>query len=107
MTTPLEVELPHQLGREEARSRIAGNTHRLKDAIPGGMAEVHEHWDGDRLVLNVGAMGQAIEARIDVEEDKVICRIDLPGMLGMFRGAIEQAMKRHGQDLLLEDRSLD
>ncbi len=103
----MEVELPHQLGRAEARSRIAGNTHRLKDAIPGGMAEVHEAWDGDQLDLTVGAMGQEVKARIIVEETVVKCRIDLPGMLGMFKGAIENAMKTHGRDLLLEDRSLD
>ncbi|MCJ7421406.1 polyhydroxyalkanoic acid system family protein [Sphingomicrobium astaxanthinifaciens] len=107
MTTPLEVELPHRLGKAEARARIAGNTHRLADAIPGAMAEVHEAWDGDWLTLTVGAMGQEVRALIEVEEALVKCRIDLPGVLGMFRAAIERAMKTHGEDLLLEDRSLD
>ncbi|MCJ8190921.1 polyhydroxyalkanoic acid system family protein [Sphingomicrobium aestuariivivum] len=107
MSTPLEVDLPHSLGKAEAHARIAGNTHRLKDAIPGGMAEVHEAWEGDTLNLTVGAMGQEVKAVIIVEDANVHCTIDLPGMLGMFKGAIESAMKTHGQDLLLEDRSLD
>ena len=40
MDRPIEVDLPHKLGREEARRRIAGNVHKLSDHIPGGAADV-------------------------------------------------------------------
>ena len=40
MERPVEVELPHKLGREEARRRIANNVHKLHDHIPGGAAQV-------------------------------------------------------------------
>ena len=105
MERPVEVELPHKLGREEARRRIAGNVHRLEDHIPGGAAQVSSNWVGDQLNLDITAMGQKVAALIDVEETKVRCRVMLPGMLAFFAAPIEAALNIKGRDLLLEDKS--
>ncbi|MCF2515946.1 polyhydroxyalkanoic acid system family protein [Sphingomonas sp. G124] len=104
MERPIDVDLPHKLGREEARRRIATNMHKLEGHIPGGASHVDSHWSGDRLTLNVRAMGQSVEALIDVDETKVHCRIQLPGMLVLFAGPIESMLKLKGSDLLLEDK---
>lgn len=105
MQRPLDVDLPHQLGREEARRRIAGNIHKLESHIPGGTSRVDSSWEGDTLNLQVHAMGQAVEAKIDVFETKVHCRILLPGMLSFFAGPIEAMLRQKGSGLLLEDKS--
>ncbi|WP_265569805.1 polyhydroxyalkanoic acid system family protein [Sphingomicrobium nitratireducens] len=107
MQRPIEVDLPHQLGRDEAKRRISGNMHTLSDHIPGGVADVKADWEGDRLKLVVGAMGQEVNALIDVQEKNVHCRIELPGMLALFAGPIEAMLRSRGDDLLLEDRSED
>jgi len=104
MERPIDVDLPHKLGREEAHRRIATNIHKLKEHIPGGASHIDSAWAGDRLTLNVHAMGQTVEALIDVEETKVHCRIRLPGMLALFAGPIESMLKLKGSDLLLEDK---
>lgn len=104
MQRPIDVDLPHQLGREEARRRIADNIHKLKDHIPGGASHIDSQWSGDRLDLKVHAMGQNVEALIDVEESKVHCRIQLPGMLSLFAAPIEALLRQKGSDLLLEDK---
>ena len=105
MERPVEVELPHKLGRDEARRRIANNVHKLRDHIPGGAAQVDSSWSGDQLNLHIIAMGQKVAALIDVEESKVRVRVTLPGMLAFFAGPIEAALSRKGSDLLLEDKS--
>jgi hypothetical protein len=105
MERPVEVELPHKLGRDEARRRIADNVHKLRDHLPGGAAHVDSSWAGDQLNLDITAMGQKIAALIDVEETKVRCRVMLPGMLAFFAGPIEAALNMKGRDLLLEDKS--
>jgi hypothetical protein len=104
MQRPIDVDLPHKLGRDEARRRLATNIHKLQDHIPGGASHVDSSWDGDRLNLNVHAMGQTVEAQIDVEDAKVHCRIQLPGMLSLFAAPIEAMLKAKGGDLLLEDK---
>jgi putative polyhydroxyalkanoate system protein len=103
MTQPIEVDLPHKLGKDEARRRIANNVHKLQEHIPGG-AQVQSGWAGDQLNLDVAAMGQSVKATIDVLEDKVHLKVLLPPMLGMFSGIIQGALERKGS-VLLEDHS--
>ena len=103
MSQPIEVDLPHSLGKDEARRRIANNIHRLTDHIPGG-GHVESGWTGDQLNLDVNAMGQNVTATIDVMETKVHLKVLLPGMLGMFGGLIQGALQSQGH-VLLEDHS--
>ena len=60
--------------------------------------------EGDTLKLSVGAMGQAVESEIGVDETVVHCRIVLPGLLGMMAGPIEAMLRNKGSDLLLDDK---
>ena len=103
MTQPIDVDLPHNLGKDEARRRIANNIHKLEEHIPGG-AQVQSGWTGDQLNLDVAAMGQAVTATIDVMETKVHLKVLLPGMLGMFAGVIQAGLQKKGS-VLLEDHS--
>jgi putative polyhydroxyalkanoate system protein len=103
MTQPIEVDLPHSLGKDEARRRIANNIHKLQEHIPGG-AQVQSGWSGDQLNLDVAAMGQSVTAQIDVQETKVHLKVLLPPMLGMFSGMIQAALQKKGS-VLLEDHS--
>jgi hypothetical protein len=102
MGQPIDVDLPHKLGKEAAKKRIGDNVHKLHEQIPGG-GKVQSHWEGDTLKLSVAAMGEAILADLTVHDDKVHCHFDLPGMLGMFAGPIAAALKAKGSDILLED----
>ena len=102
MSQPIEVDLPHSLGKDEARRRIANNIHKLQEHIPGG-GHVESGWSGDQLNMKVQAMGEAVTAVIDVEETKVHLKMLLPGMLGMFSGMIQAALQKKGGDILLED----
>lgn len=105
MERPIEVELPHRLGREEARRRIDANVHKLADHIPGGATRLEQQWQGDNLHLQIHAMGQAVQAEIAVEEAKLRVRMTLPGMLGMFAKPFEAMLSAKGADLLLEDKN--
>ena len=101
MSQPIEVDLPHNLGKDEARRRIANNVHRLQDHIPGG-AQVQSGWTGDQLKLSVQALGEAVQSTIDVGDTEVRVKVLLPGMLGMFSGLIQGALQKKGS-VLLED----
>ena len=102
MSQPIEVDLPHNLGKDEARRRIANNIHKLQEHIPGG-GQVESGWSGDQLNMRVQAMGEAVETVIDVEETKVHLKMLLPGMLGMFAGPLQAIIRNKGSDILLED----
>lgn len=99
MAQPLVVDLPHRLGAEEARRRIAGGIDRIADQIPGG-ARVETEWAGNRLALGVEAMAQRLNAAIEVGEASVRVELMLPAALSFLAPAIEAALRRKGQALL-------
>jgi hypothetical protein len=49
-------------------------------------------------------MGEAVNATIDVMDTKVHLKVLLPGMLGMFAGVVQAALRKKGS-VLLEDHA--
>jgi len=103
MSGPISVDLPHHLGADEAKRRIAANIGGLAGHLPAG-ARVRSAWDGDRLNLGIGVMGQEAEAVIDVQENLVRVTVMLPPALAFFGKAIEAGLRHRGPQLL-EDRT--
>ncbi len=100
MPTPIVVNIPHQLGRAEARRRIETGFAKLVDTMPGGATTSSQRWDGDRLAFNVVAMGQTIAGVIDVLDAVVTMEIELPGVLGMIASGLKGQLQKAGQLLL-------
>ncbi|MBA2918558.1 hypothetical protein GON01_11690 [Sphingomonas sp. MAH-20] len=99
MTAPIELDLPHKLGRAAARARIEHGIGRLASFIPGGTVSEHR-WDGDTLSFSVEAMGQRVASRLTVFDDKVHAVFDLPPMLSMLAGPIRAMLAKEGPKLL-------
>ncbi|MCB2067893.1 MAG: polyhydroxyalkanoic acid system family protein [Erythrobacter sp.] len=97
----MRVPIPHRLEREEVRRRLRDNSHRMADAIPGGMAQVDTSWPSeDRMTMAISAMGQALNGHIDIEDQQVVFEIDLPPALGFLTPMIEGAIQQQGQKML-------
>jgi hypothetical protein len=103
MGRPVTVNLPHSLGKDEARRRIEagfGNVRQQMTAGAGGMLSINERWEGDILHLEGGALGQKLRGRLEVLADTVRIELDLPEMLAMVAERITGTLKREGQKLL-------
>jgi hypothetical protein len=60
MAKPINVSIPHQLGRAEARRRIETGFGKITHVMPGRAGGNRtERWDGDRLIFWVAAMGES------------------------------------------------
>jgi hypothetical protein len=88
---PIKVDIPHKLGREAARARIAGGVGKLAEMVPGG-GTVDQRWDGDTLHFSVSAMGQTVASRIDVLDSHIHAEVDLPPMLALFAGKVKDKL---------------
>ena len=98
MSTPIALDIPHQLGKQGVRDRI--DIGRVADAIPGGGALVSRSWDGDTLNFSIKAMGQTVASTITVFEDHVHAVVDLPMFLLPFAGMMKTAIEREAPKLL-------
>lgn len=98
----LSVDVPHDLGAAEARRRIEAGTGQLAGRLPAG-ATARPTWIGDRLQLDITALGQEMKANLDVQEKLVRVEVVLPPALAFFRPLIESGIRRTGAELL-EDK---
>ena len=100
MATPITVNIPHQLGRIEARKRIESGFATIVRQLPGGAGNSSERWDGDRLVFSVVTMGQTIAGVVDVLDSSITMEIELPGVLGIVARGLKGRLLKQGQKLL-------
>lgn len=104
MSRPVVVSIPHQLGKREARERLASSVGKLRDQFAAMSVSNFEHaWSGDRMNFTAQALGQNINGGIDVGESDIRIEVTLPGLLGMFAKKIASGMERQGT-LLLEKK---
>ena len=97
----MQVPIPHNLGREEARRRMQANSHRMGEGIPGGMAQVETSWPSeDRMAMNIAAMGQVVRGYVDIEERQILFVIDLPPALSFIEPIVAGAIRQSGQKML-------
>jgi hypothetical protein len=99
MGTPITVDVPHQLGKTAVRARLDGGIGKISDKIPGGSV-TEQRWDGDTLHFTVQAMGQTIASAVTVFETNVHAVVDLPGILGLFAGKVQDMIRKEAPKLL-------
>lgn len=102
MSTPTVVDIPHSLGREAAKARLAGNIGSFGRHIPGGIADLQTTWPApDRMLVVLRAMGQNLSITLDIGDTVVRASFMLPGVLGFAADTISAAVRREGSQLLL------
>ncbi|MDR6852121.1 putative polyhydroxyalkanoate system protein [Sphingomonas sp. BE123] len=99
MAKPVAVDIPHTLGREGARQRIAGGVDKIGSLFPGGVTS-GERWDGDTLHFTVTAMGQSVSTSLEVGDTHVHAVVELPMMLSLFSGQVRDILEREAPKLL-------
>ena len=103
MAKPVIVNIPHDLGRDEARRRLETGFGRIRDQIGAFGVSFQERWEGDRLYFEGGRFGQKIAGRIDVLQDSVRLEVDLPWILAGIADKLQGRVQKEGR-LLLEKR---
>jgi len=103
MARPITINIPHSLGKDEARNRIASGFGRLQDQMTGGLAgmvAMQNRWEGNRLHFAGTALTQRITGRIDIEDRFVQMQLDVPDILTALANLIERKLQKVGQQLL-------
>jgi len=86
-----KVEVPHQLGREEARKRLEGFVARARELYKDQISELNGEWSDDTLNFYMVTYGFKITGVLEVLEELVRLSGQLPFAAVAFRGKIERS----------------
>lgn len=102
MAKPLIVDIPHDLGRDEARRRIETGVEQGRALLAkSGITIDNLAWTGDRLDFAISAMKQNMNGQIDVGAESVRVECHLPLLLALFAEKVKKVVGREGSNLLL------
>jgi putative polyhydroxyalkanoate system protein len=90
------VRVPHQLSKEEARSRLD----RFIDSAGSHVSDLQQSWEGDTLRFSFKTYGIQLDGGITVKENELDLAGELPFSAMMFRGKIESGIREQLERLV-------
>lgn len=87
------VSVPHELSKEEARSRLERFAELLEQKFQNQVSDLHQNWEGDALQFRFKTYGIQLEGDIRVEDKALNLVGQLPFAAMMFRGKIESEIR--------------
>lgn len=98
---PLEVRVPHSLGREELKRRIDAAIGRAREEYEPQVGPIKADWvEAHRLAVGLSVMGMPFDGHVEVQETEVLVQVQLPGMVSMFAGKIRDGIQERLGGLL-------
>jgi hypothetical protein len=82
------VTISHQLGRDEAKRRLAGGLDQVRKTLAPFASAIDYRWVGYRLDFGLTALQQSVTGHIQVEEDILRIEFHLPLLLQLLSGKI-------------------
>jgi len=101
MPRPVVVDIPHNLGKEEAKRRLQSGFGNVRSNLAGNFMVLKDAWSGDHLDFQANLLGQTTKGKVDVADNHVRLEVELPMVLAMLAEKAKALVKRQGQ-LMLE-----
>lgn len=96
----INITVPHELGEEEAVSRIKHYLERVMERHQDKVSNLVEAWEGNQLSGGFTTYGFNIKGDVKIEPGEVKLNGSLPMAAIMFKGKIEQTIKDELKRLL-------
>ncbi len=96
----LSIVVPHELGKEEATSRVKRLAEKINDRYQDQAKDVKHAWEGSTLSYSFRTMGMGFKGAISIDDDAVNVDSDLPFAAMMFKGKIESSCREELTKLL-------
>jgi hypothetical protein len=89
----ISVTVAHNLGQEEASSRLQRLTEYLKSMHGDRVTDLTETWSGHAGTFGFSTFGMKVTGSVRAEADQVVLDGEIPFAAMMFKGKIEQEIR--------------
>lgn len=100
MSNAITVTVPHNLGVEAAKARIAEQLTRMQRDYVDKIGHSEVAWAGDVATIRVATLGQTATAQIAVMNDLLRIDVQLPWILSALSGKVQELVSRNANDAL-------
>ncbi|MGD0812349.1 MAG: polyhydroxyalkanoic acid system family protein [Verrucomicrobiota bacterium] len=94
------LSVPHQLGQNEAKSRISKLLADTRTQFGDKITDVEEAWTGNTDAFRFRAMGFAVDGQLEVQPAELRININLPWAALPFKSRVESEILKHARALL-------
>lgn len=94
------VRVPHQLTKDEARTRLERFVEMLQQKFEGQVSDLTQSWEGDKLGFRFKTYGIQLDGGITITDSELNLAGDMPFSAMMFRGKIESAIREQLERLV-------
>jgi hypothetical protein len=105
MNKSIVVTVPHNLGADAAKSRVARGIERLRTEYLDKLARTEVNWSGNRADMRVSALGQTLTAQLDVQNDALRIEVRLLGLLSGLMSKVQDSLISNVKGSLQLERS--
>jgi hypothetical protein len=96
----LNLNIPHQLSKEEALSRIKNLLATVKDEQKDVVTDLKEDWQDNKGNFSFKAKGFNLAGDIEVNDADVQIHSELPIAVSFFKGVISDMIMKKTKELL-------
>ena len=96
----LVLRIPHSLGSAEAKRRIASGVASANSQYASYLSVSEIAWDENRMNFRLAALAQTVQGSVDVGEDFVELRAELPVFIRLLAKRFVPIVQSTGQKLL-------
>jgi hypothetical protein len=89
----VRIAVPHGGDADAAVEKVRGVLERAVEEFQG--RDLQSEWTGRSATLKFTSLGFQIGAKVDVDATQVIVEIDLPMAAMMFKGRVEDFLKKN------------
>lgn len=100
MAKEITIVFPHTLSQEEARVRVVDALEQARAGFASSVMSSNVTWTAHHADVAVGALGQNVQAQIDVEAQQVRVSVTLPWLLERLSGTITDRITQVGRGTL-------
>jgi hypothetical protein len=97
----LTLRIPHTLGVDEAKRRIAGSGASMQAQYGKYLKDVEFEWVEDRMNFRVSALTQTVLGSVDVADNYVELRARLPLLVRALTRRFLPVLRETGANLLM------
>jgi putative polyhydroxyalkanoate system protein len=94
------VDVPHSLSREEARTRLERFAETLQHKFQNQVSNFEQSWEDDTLRFSFKTFGIQLTGGIAVNDQDLKVAGELPFSAMMFRGKIESSIREELERLM-------